>query len=66
MSDFEFFGTIGTFIAGFILLVYLFRIRAKLMRKLKIRLLQAKAKIHHISRPIKEDPWVAQRHRDIR
>ena len=66
MNDFEYFGTIAAFAAGIILLVYLFKIRAKLMRKLKIKMLNAKAKLHYLSRPVKEDPWVAERHREVR
>lgn len=54
MSDFEYFFTIGMFVAGFVLLVYLFRIRAKLMRKAYIQYLNAKAKIHHMTRPTPE------------
>lgn len=61
MSDLEYYGTIGPFVAGILLLIYLFRIRAKIMHKVKIRMLQAKAKIHYMTRPVEriseEDVW---------
>jgi len=70
MSNFEYFGTIATFVAGFVLLIYLFRMRALLIRKIKLQLLQAKAKLHYITRPLHEETTVwgneGTRKRDIR
>jgi len=70
MSNFEYFGTITTFVAGFMLLLYLFRIRTLLIRNIKLQLLQAKAKLHYMTRPQHEgiNVWGNEgtRKRDIR
>ncbi len=65
MTDLEFFGTIGLFIAGFVLLIYLFTIRKKIMRTAIIIKAQAKAKIHYMSRPA-VDPWAKQPGRQLK
>jgi len=54
MSELEFFSTIGAFVAGFILLVYLFRVRARVIKAVKLQLLKAITK-HSI--PPKDDVW---------
>lgn len=65
MSELEFFSTIGAFVAGFALLVYLFRVRATVIKAVKIQLLKAKAK-HNM--PPKEDVWsyAVGKSRDLR
>jgi len=56
VSDLEFFGTISLFVAGIVLLIYLFTIRKKIMRTAMLLKVQAKAKIHRMSAPT-VDPW---------
>ena len=68
MSDFEYFGTIGAFIFGFVLLIYLFRVRKILMQNARIQYNLAKAKIHRMTRPTPVNVWGNEdtRKRDIR
>lgn len=65
MSDLEYFSTLAAFVGGFVLLIYLFKIRARLMHRLKIQLLQAKAKISSAQIYTWRDE-VLSRTRDIR
>ena len=68
MSDLEYFSTISAFVAGFVFLIYLFRVRASIIRRVKLRLVQAKAKLHQMTAPVKPNIWgeAAGRKRDIR
>jgi len=50
MSDFEYFGTISAFVLGFVFLIYLFRIRHRVIKMARLRIVQAKAKIHNMTK----------------
>jgi len=70
MSDLEFFSTISAFVLGFVFLIYLFRIRYKIIKMARLRIIQAKAKIHNMTKLSAHEhdvwSWESQRSRDIR
>ena len=70
MSDLEYISTICAFIAGVMILVQLFLMRHRIKKRIRLRLIQAKANIHNmtkLSQPEK-DIWsdAAGQKRDFR
>jgi len=73
MSDLEYIATICLFICGLLLLPQLFLMRHRIKKMARLRIIQAKAKLHYITRPTDEERnvinnwnWESGRKRDIR